>query len=205
MIRPMELPDAAQVARVHLASFPGFFLSFMGEGFLRLFYAGVCRASHGIRFVYLDDQGRTAGFVAGSADPSGFYSELLRRDWARFGLASMSALFRRPAIIFRLLGALGRSTPDPADGGTAGLFSLGVDPGLQGRGAGKQLVAAFLDEARRRGSRRVSLTTDRVNNDAVNAFYRAMGFSVRRQFITRQGRMMNEYWIDLAPGAGDDG
>lgn len=197
MIREMELADVPQVARVHLASFPGFFLSFLGERFLALFYAGVCRSAHGIRFVAVDEQGRPGGFVVGSTDPGGFYSELLRRDWFRFGLASLTALLRKPAILFRLLRALRQPSSSRVERAGAALFSLGVDPRLQGRGSGKRLVGAFLDEARRRGCRTVSLTTDRVGNDPVNSFYRAMGFTVKQQFTTPEGRMMNEYWIEL--------
>ena len=197
MIRRMEAADIGQVVRIHLASFPGFFLSFLGPQFLALFYAGVCRARTGIAFVFLDDQDQPAGFVAGSADPRGFYTLLLRRDWPRFGWAALPAVIRRPAVALRLLRALRQPSANPAGDGVAGLFSLGVDPRLQGRGAGRALVKAFLDEARLRGARRVYLTTDRANNDAVNAFYRKLGFAAERQFATPEGRQMNEYWIDL--------
>ncbi len=62
---------------------------------------------------------------------------------------------------------------------------------------GKVLVEAFLAEARGSGCRRVFLTTDSDGNDAANAFYRKMGFRVERQFVTPEGRAMNEYWIEL--------
>jgi GNAT superfamily N-acetyltransferase len=86
---------------------------------------------------------------------------------------------------------------NPGGDDVAGLFSIGVLPELQGTGAGKTLVAAFLDEAKRRGCRRVFLTTDRDDNDAVNQFYLRMGFHVERQYETPEGRRMNEYWITL--------
>lgn len=197
MIRPMRREDAGAVAAVHLASFPGFFLSSLGAAFLELFYRGVCRSPRGIAFVHLDGRERTMGFVAGSADPSGFYAELLRRDWLRFGLAALSALARRPAVAVRLARALRQPSASPAGGDVAGLFSLGVHPALRGAGAGRALVQAFLEEARRRGARRVFLTTDRTGNDGVNEFYRRCGFAVGRQFVTPEGRRMNEYWIDL--------
>jgi ribosomal protein S18 acetylase RimI-like enzyme len=135
--------------------------------------------------------------VAGSAAPRGFYAGLLRRDWLRFGLASLGAVLRRPSVIARLLRAVRQPADSPGEPGTAGLFSIGVDPALQGTGAGSQLVAAFRDAARRRGARRVYLTTDQIGNDAVNAFYRRQGFTVERQFVTPEGRAMNEYWITL--------
>jgi ribosomal protein S18 acetylase RimI-like enzyme len=197
MIRQMERTDIPQVVSVHLASFPGFFLSFLGDRFLAVFYTGICRAQDGIGLVYLDNQGQPAGLLVGSVNPRGFYSRLLRRDWLRFRLASLAALRKRPSILRRLLRAMRYPSKNPAGGDVAGIFSICVSPRLQGSGAGKDLISAFLEEAKRRGSRRVYLTTDQMNNDAVNAFYTNLGFKVERQFVTPEGRRMNEYWIDL--------
>jgi GNAT superfamily N-acetyltransferase len=59
------------------------------------------------------------------------------------------------------------------------------------------LVNAFLEEAAKRGLRQVDLTTDKLNNDSVNAFYLRLGFVCSRCFVTAEGREMNEYSIDL--------
>jgi len=55
----------------------------------------------------------------------------------------------------------------------------------------------------RRDMRRVNLTTDKDNNDALNAFYRRLGFQLVRSFATPEGRWMNEYAIDLSKGEYD--
>ena len=70
-------------------------------------------------------------------------------------------------------------------------------PELQGTGAGKKLVLAFLEEAKLRGCKRVFLTTDRDSNEVVNTFYTKLGFVLERHFVTPEGRRMNEYWINL--------
>ena len=72
-------------------------------------------------------------------------------------------------------------------------MSIGTSPEYQGRGVGKQLVAAFLDEMRTRNMQRVNLTTDRDNNEATNAFYRKLGFTLVRSYETAEHRHMNEY------------
>lgn len=79
----METEDIDQVVAVHLANFPGFFLSFLGPHFLSLYYLGICSALEGIGFVYSNSVGELVGFVAGSSNPRGFYSRLLKRDWLR--------------------------------------------------------------------------------------------------------------------------
>lgn len=198
MLRPMTKDDVSQVVTVHLNSFPGFFLSFLGKRFLYLFYKGVIDATEGIGFVYLNNAGDPCGFVAGTSNPRGFYSRLLKRDWLKFSLAALGPICRKPSAIPRIAKALLHPGQNPAGGDIAGLFSIGILPELQGTGAGKKLVQAFLGEATRRGCKRVFLTTDRDNNDGVNAFYTKLGFSVERQYVTAERRRMNEYWINLS-------
>jgi ribosomal protein S18 acetylase RimI-like enzyme len=194
---PMATKHVPEVVQAHIASFPSFFLSFLGPRFLSLFYSGICVAPEGIGFVFLNSLGHPAGFVAGSSNPRDFYSRLLKRDWLRFAFASVSAIIRKPAVITRIARGLFHPGGNPVGVDVAGLFSIGVLPELQGAGAGKILVQAFLQEASKRGCKRVFLTTDRDDNEAVNAFYQKLGFSIERQFETPEGRRMNEYWINL--------
>lgn len=197
MIRKLQMSDVCHVVAVHLSSFPGFFLSFLGSRFLSLFYSGICNAPEGIVFVYLNDAGVPAGFVAGTSNPGGFYSRLLKRDWLKFALASIVPVLKKPSVIGRVARAVSHPSGNPIGNDIAGLFSIGVLPELQGTGAGKKLVQAFLNEAKQRGCKRVFLTTDRDNNEAVNSFYEKLGFEIERQYVTPEGRRMNEYWITL--------
>ncbi len=197
MIRWMEPKDIDRVVAVHLASFPEFFLSFLGPRFLTLYYSGVCSAPEGIALVCLNSAGEPAGFVAGTTNPRGFYSRLLKRDWLKFLLASLRAILRKPSIARRIARALSHPSQNPFGEDVAGLYSIAVLPELQGTGAGKVLARVFLSEACKRGCRKVFLTTDRNGNDSVNAFYKRLGFRIERQFETPEGRGMNEYWIDL--------
>ncbi|MBV5340357.1 MAG: GNAT family N-acetyltransferase [Deltaproteobacteria bacterium] len=198
MIRKVETRDVNQVVAVHLSSFSGFFLSSLGPKFLALFYSGIISAPEGIAFVYQNEQGTPAGFVAGSSNPGGFYSRLLKQSWFKFAMAAVMPVLRKPSVILRVARAVFHPAANPVGRDVAGLFSIGVLPELQGSGAGKKLVQAFLDEVRRRGCKRVFLTTDCDHNDAVNAFYKKLGFSIERQFVTPEGRRMNEYWITLS-------
>jgi ribosomal protein S18 acetylase RimI-like enzyme len=199
-MRPAHIPAVVQT---HLLSFPGFFLSFLGPRFLSLYYAGICAAPEGIGLVSLNTLGLPAGFVAGSSNPRGFYSILLKRDWLKFAFASVGAIIRKPSAMVRIARGLFHSEGNPVGDDVAGLFSIGVLPELQGTGAGKLLVQAFLHEAAMRRCKRVFLTTDRDANDAVNAFYQKLGFCIERQYETPEGRRMNEYWINLVDKGAD--
>ena len=196
-IFPTNKRHIKDVVLVHISSFPDFFLSELGSKFLFLFYSRIVEASEGIAFVYLNDSGIPTGFVAGTSNPRGFYSRLLKRDWLAFALAAIPTVLRKPAIIGRVARAVFHPSDNPVGNDLAGLFSIGVLPEQQRTGVGKKLVQAFLKESKRRGCNRVFLTTDQDHNDAVNAFYVKHGFSVKRRFVTPEGRRMNEYWITL--------
>lgn len=197
MISKLTKQHVPQVVSVHVASFPGFFLSFLGPQFLSIFYSAVSSAPEGIAFVYLNEAGIPSGFVAGTSNPRGFYSRLLMRHWFRFAMAAIPSVLRKPSIVSRVARAVFHPSDNPVGDDVAGLFSIGVLPELQGTGAGKKLMQAFLEEAKYRRCKRVVLTTDQDNNDAVNAFYVRHGFSVERRFVTPEGRKMNEYWLTL--------
>lgn len=197
-IYPLKMHHLKDVVAIHLSSFPGFFLSFLGPRFLSYFYFGICTAPEGIAFVFLNDTGNPAGFVAGTSNPRGFYSRLLKRCWLKFFLASIVPVLRKPSVVRRVARAVSHPAENPVGDDVAGLFSIGVLPELQGAGAGKKLVRAFLEEAKKRGCNKVFLTTDRDKNDSVNSFYEKLGFSIERQYVTPEGRRMNEYWITLS-------
>jgi len=197
-IRAMQTQDVPRVVETHLASFSGFFLTFLGPAFLAQLYSGIIADPSGIALVAEKD-GQIVGFVAGTCQPAGFYTRLLRRRWWRFGLASIKPVLRNPRIVPRLLRALAMPGQARAAAGEGTLMSIAVLPERQGQGIGQALVRAFLSEAARRGLNKVNLTTDRVANDAANVFYQRLGFVCRRHFVTPEGRQMNEYVIDLAP------
>jgi len=198
-IRLMRAGDCAAVVAIHLSSFQGFFLTFLGRQFLGELYAGILDDSSGFAFVF-DEHGRTVGFVAGTDHPAGFYKRLIRKRWWRFGLASLPALIKKPHVVLRLFRALSMPNQMTAENGHVTLMSIAVLPGEQNKGIGRLLAKAFLEEARKRGLHKVDLTTDKFNNDSVNAFYLREGFSKSRSFVTPEGREMNEYVIDLPPG-----
>ena len=202
-LREMSTADADSVVQVHLASFPGFFLSSLGPAFLRLFYKAVAEDATGIAVVAERDDA-IVGFVCGSSRPGGFYRRLFRRQWWKFGAAAAGTLVRHPSRIAHLLGAL-RHRFDTADhGGSrwAELMSLAVCPGAQALGIGRRLALRFLSLAREAGAERVTLTTDRVGNERVNRFYIRTGFTLTKSFVTHTGRDMNEYEMEttVLPG-----
>ena len=196
LVTDMQMEHVKSVVEVHLQSFRGFFLSFLGRNFLSELYRGILTDPSGIALVAVADE-RITGFVAGTEAPAGFYKRLLRKRWWRFAWASLPAIIKKPSACLRIFRALSMPKQVTTEKGRGTLMSIAVLPGEQSQGIGQRLVAAFLEEAAKRGLQQMDLTTDKCNNASVNAFYLQQGFSCVHSFVTPEGREMNEYRIDL--------
>ena len=185
-----------QCVDVHLKSFKGFFLTFLGRNFLKLLYGSIIKDPSGIGFVYLNNND-VIGFVFGSTQPAGLYRRLIKKRWLKFGFAALMAVIKKPEIIFRLFRSINLKNEENATPGRGTLMSIAVDPSHHDKNIGKELVMTFLDETRKRGCQSIDLTTDAVNNERVNNFYTKLNFTLNRTFTTPEGRKMNEYLINL--------
>ncbi len=70
---------------------------------------------------------------------------------------------------------------------------LAVNPGMQRRGVGRALIDGALDEARRRGARKVSLRVLSSNPDAQR-LYAACGFEV--EGVLREEFLLDGRYVD---------
>lgn len=196
-MRPKHIPA---VVRTHLASFPGFFLSFLGPRFLREFYTAFLHEDTGIALVAEDAaNGQVLGFVVGTTQPNGFFKRLLKRRWWAFCLASISTLLRQPASAPRIFRAIFYRGTAPQGLERALLSSIAVDPDAAGRGLGQALVESWVKEVRKCKAAGCYLTTDANDNEAVNRFYEKCGWSVESSYVTPEGRKMNRYVLDFVP------
>lgn len=196
-LRALGSDDVADVARLHERAFPAFFLSSLGQPFLRQFYRGFLGDSSAVTVVAISAAGGIVGAVVGTTEPRGFFARLLRRQLVGLALASVRATVRTPRAVPRLVkatryrGGAGKHV----DG--ALLSSICVSPEGQGTGVGREILTAWEHRAAEMGARTAYLTTDAVDNGPVNAFYCRSGWVVRSSYVTEEGRMMNVYTKDL--------
>ena len=66
------------------------------------------------------------------------------------------------------------------DGHRGWLYSLAVDPGLQGQGLGRGMVEEAEARLKAMGCRKINLQV-RTSNAAVTGFYESLGFSVEER------------------------
>jgi ribosomal protein S18 acetylase RimI-like enzyme len=195
-IREVQPGDIPAVVDVHLASFQTFFLTFLGRAFLGRLYREIAQEPGGAFLVATSPEGAIVGFAAGVPHLSRFYRKLARERWLDFGLSSLRAAARRPAIIPRLWRALRASETAGLAPCPAVLMSIAVAPSTKRTGIGKALIRHFLAHMARNGVPHVCLTTDRDHNAPTIGFYEALGFQRVREFQTREGRWICEFMVE---------
>jgi ribosomal protein S18 acetylase RimI-like enzyme len=191
--------DIEDVAKLHIQVFPGFFLTSLGASFLKELYAGFLSHSSGI-FLVAKEEGRVVGFVAGTSSPKVFFSDLRRRRCMAFVIKATPSIFRNPLPVCRKLfyAATYRGDAPVARPSAALLSSIGISHLCRGAGVAGSLMIEFENESVKRGVEHIYLTTDALDNDRVNVFYRKQGYEIVTTFQQNGGRDMFRYEKQLS-------
>jgi len=187
----LALGHVEQVAALHEACFPGYYLTRLGPSFLRAMYGWYVDSPQAIAHVALDADGRVVGFVAGTTRAEAYHRSLFRRRGGAM-LAELAArLIRSPAETLRLAwerkdllpqalsSILARGSSGPVESapgpgkGAASLVSVGVEPSQRRSGIGRRLSELFMREAGQRGCQVVTLSV-RGDNAGARLFYESM-------------------------------
>lgn len=194
-IRKLDKVDdkfITNLSKLHMKAFPHFFLTQLGLPFLKTLYKGYVKDENS-GILVAEINGKLAGFIAYSNDYSRFYKGLVKKHLIRFGFCSFLAVIRHPSFCKRLLGAFKKSDEVKKEEAYVELASICVNPKVGKHGVGSQLIHHLKDITDFSIYAYINLETDACNNDAVNHFYVRNGFELAREYITAEGRKMNEY------------
>lgn len=182
-----------EIAKVHVQTFKGFFLTFMGKGFLTTMYRAYCRHSDSSLLGAVSSEGQVLGFLAYSKNMSGLYKYMIKRSLLPFFWYSLCAFFRKPKVFVRLIRAFLKPSEAKREESYIELSSIGVSPDVKANGIGTQLINSLKDREKASGYNYISLETDAKDNEIANAFYKKNGFILERVYQTKEKREMNEY------------
>lgn len=209
-MRPADPADLRATARLHRRALPGGFFARLGERFVRRYHATFAGSPEAVLLV-AEQEGRTAGFLAGTLANRRHYREVVRRWWPALTWAGALALLRRPRVTAEFLRTrLGRyrrallragrggrtagATAEP-DGPVAVLTHVAVAPDARGDGVGQRLVQAFVERARRAGAAEIRLVT--AAGGAAARFYRRLGWRSRGTRRGADGTFVEEFELQL--------
>ena len=191
-VKPEEKKLIDEIVIIHLNTFTGFFLTFMGRGFLRQMYQSYCDHDESGLLVAEED-GNALGFLAFSSNFSGLYKFMIKTRLIQFGWYSIGAFFRRPSAFMHIISAFLKPGEAKREEKYVELSSIGVDPNVKSKGIGSKLIDALKDKVDFKKYAYINLETDAVDNEGAIHFYEKNGFVRERMFETDEGRKMYEY------------
>ena len=180
------------VVEIHLATFEGFFLTFMGKGFLRQMYKAYTKHPKS-DILIAEEAGQVKGFLAYSEHMSGLYKYMIKHQLIAFAWYSLGAFLRKPKVFMRLVRAFLKPGEAKREEKYIELASIGVHPQAKVQGVGSLLMDALKNEVDFDEFAYITLETDVVDNEIANKFYVKNGFCVVREYQTHEGRKMYEY------------
>ena len=191
IIEKARLEDVDGIVAIHKQAFKDFFLTSLGDKFLKLYYTSFIMSGEGIVYCAMKED-ELVGFSACSYISKGFNSSLIKKNLVKFGVEAFRLLLTNPKALIRLAKNMNKESKDATiedDGEYAELYSIAVSPSCQGGGVGRRLLTTTEEDVKKH-NRKVSLTTDYYNNDKTVAFYRALGYEEFYDFITYPERRM---------------
>lgn len=180
------------IVTIHLNTFTGFFLTFMGRGFLNQMYISYCDYEEAGLLVAEED-GKAIGFLAYSSNFSGLYKFMIKTRLIQFGWYSIGAFFRRPSAFMHIISAFLKPGEAKREEKYVELSSIGVDPNIKSKGIGSLLIDSLKHKVDFKKFAYINLETDAIDNEGAIHFYEKNGFVRERMFETDEGRKMYEY------------
>lgn len=178
------------IVRTHKSAFPNFFLTELGDDFLKLYYRSVLASRNGVLLVCLENE-KVIGFCAACIKSAGFNSSLIKDNFFKFSAIGIKLLFSNPKSLFRLYKNLTKHGDNNDNGDYAELMSIGVSNEIQNKGVGKLLLGKLENNLKDKGVTTLSLTTDTLDNEKTLGFYSKCGFTKWYEFVTYPNRRMN--------------
>ena len=189
--RKSKVSDSNQIAKIHLKSFPNFFLTTLGYSFLKTYYRSCAKSKEAISICAIDqDDQKLLGFAVGCFNSLGFNKRLIFSNSLEYSYRAMLLLFTKPITLIRLYKNLAKNNDKDDKGNYAELLSIGVSPDHNGFGIGQNLLVKFENQIKEKGINTITLTTDADSNDNVLRFYKKSGYTVYYDFETFPNRKM---------------
>ena len=194
-VRKLDLREKEKVneiADIHMDTFVGFFLTFMGKGFLKQMYMSYCEHKDSGVLV-AESCGKVIGFLAYSSDFSGLYKYMIKRRLIPLCWYSLHALLKQPSTFMHLVKVFLKPTEVKREEKYVELASIGVEPNFKSQGIGSRLIDQLKKVIDFDEIAYINLETDAKNNEAAICFYEKNGFIKERMFTTDIGREMYEF------------
>jgi len=181
------------IVEIHKSAFRDFFLTSLGDDFLKTYYSAVIKCKEALTVCTIDVDKSVTGFAVGTISSKGFHKRLILQNCFSFVSSFIKILIMKPSSIIRLIKNLDKISSKGDDGNYAELLSIGVSGNFQGQGIGQILITAFENEVKEKNGYILALTTDKYDNDKTINFYEKSGYTLLYEFTSYPHRLMCKF------------
>lgn len=189
-VSPICHTHLKDVVDIHNSAFKDFFLTQLGDNFLKLYYSSLLKNKKGILLGCFDND-KLCGFCAATTLSKGFNIRLIKDNLKAYSFVGARLFLTKPRALIRLVKNFTKSDSTVEDSGNyAELLSIGVNSRMQGGGVGKKLLLELERIMIEKEIKQLSLTTDYYNNDKGIGFYKSLGYEIMYEFTAYPDRKM---------------
>ena len=178
-----------ELVALHRDAFQNFFLTTLGERFLKVYYRATLLDERGVLIGAFEDE-KLIAFASGTLSSQGYHKSLFFKNAFSFSFSLCLAFIKRPTVLKRLYKNLEKSESSLGDKDYAELLSIAVSPKRQGSGLSSSILEVFEEHIKSEGQQKLSLTTDEFNNDRAISFYKKNGYKLLYSFKAYPDRSM---------------
>lgn len=176
-----SIPDKLlpRIAEIHMGD--AGLLSKLGYSFVLRYFENAVRDDRAFGFYAQDDEtGEIMGFSLASPAPSSLTS-ILTEDKGWFIRHILKVMFTRPLAFFQMAVSSITIRGQMYEPNTIECVYFTVDPGFRGKGLGRALQKALMDEGRKRGYKKIYASVETWNTASLKAT-QANGFRIIKTF-----------------------
>lgn len=192
LLKDLTTENLSEIIKIHINSFPDFFLTKLGKDFLRTYYKS-CLNSDKVIAVGIFKKNILIGFAIGTVKSKGFHKELIKQNFYKFIFSLFKFIFLNPKYFVRLLKNLEKKKHKLDDGNYGELLSIAISENYSGLGYGGKLLVHFENKIRTKEVTILTLTTDVVDNTNTINFYKKNNFKIFYKFETYPKRKMIKF------------
>lgn len=191
------------IINIHKEAFPGFFLTKLGDSFLKVYYKSVIKNGSSL-FVGAFNQNELVGFCCTAIVSKNFNKVIIRDNLIVFTFLGLKLLITNPRYLYGLFRNMTKKSSSVQDRSDyAELLSIAVLNKYQGFGYGQKMIQYAEYELIKLNRSQLSLTTDLHNNEKTINFYQKLGYKILYEFTAwpnrKMYRMIKELDINYIP------
>lgn len=174
MIRFAKETDIDSVVGLYTKYIENSFFTTLGTSFLRKLFKSLIPSSYGMSFIFMANS-RSVGFISSSSNYSAFLKRFFLKNGFILSVLVLHSLIKNPIVLRRLWESLLYARKIMQDSIKAEMLFIAIEPVYRLQGVATELISYTLAEMKRRGIKKVKVSTDQ-SNIVVNRLLQKLGF-----------------------------